>query len=78
LTSLFNSLHFEQTVTRERRAGFAAQAPLALRVIDVDHFKRCNDAYGRPAGDVRLRAVAGALCSGASATCSQGSAARSS
>lgn len=65
LTGLFNRRHFEDLVKREWRAGFTAQAPLVLMLIDVDHFKRYNDCYGHPAGDGCLRAVAEALRSGA-------------
>jgi diguanylate cyclase (GGDEF)-like protein/PAS domain S-box-containing protein len=33
-------------------------APMALLMIDVDHFKRYNDRYGHQAGDLALRTVA--------------------
>ena len=40
-----------------RRSG----APLALVMVDVDHFKIINDTYGHPAGDEVLRKVASRL-----------------
>jgi len=37
------------------------QRPLAVAMIDLDHFKRINDRHGHPMGDVILRRVARAI-----------------
>lgn len=45
--------HFEHALARVVRSG----APLSLLAIDIDHFKRVNDAHGHPAGDEVLIAM---------------------
>lgn len=61
LTGLGNHRAFHERlaeeVARARRHGRA----LALALVDVDHFKRSNDAYGHEEGDRRLTEVAAAL-----------------
>lgn len=61
LTGIYNRraiLEFaEAELQRAQRHG----APVALTLIDVDHFKLTNDLNGHLAGDAVLRAVAGVL-----------------
>ncbi len=59
LTGLFNR-HFMQ-IALERELSRAARRKdiLAVCMLDVDHFKRFNDAHGHAAGDAVLKAIAG-------------------
>ncbi len=61
LTGLANRRRFDEALAQEWRAGQRHRRPLALVLIDIDHFKRYNDHYGHPAGDECLRQVAQAL-----------------
>jgi diguanylate cyclase (GGDEF)-like protein len=61
LSSLANRRAFDEALGLEWRRAARAQAPLALVLADVDHFKSYNDALGHPAGDACLRRVGQAL-----------------
>lgn len=61
LTGLANRRQFDLTLTSEFDRAMREQRPIALLMIDVDYFKRYNDTYGHPAGDICLRRVANQL-----------------
>jgi diguanylate cyclase (GGDEF)-like protein len=58
LTNLFNRHFMEIALERELHRAARRHVPLAVMMLDVDHFKMFNDTYGHEAGDVVLRAVA--------------------
>ncbi|MGE8467488.1 sensor domain-containing diguanylate cyclase [Pseudomonas putida] len=58
LTGLANRRCFDQTLAEEHLRARRNGTPLALLMIDIDHFKRYNDTYGHPAGDACLQQVA--------------------
>jgi diguanylate cyclase (GGDEF)-like protein len=61
LTGLFNRRHMEESLERELIRGRRSRIPLAALMIDIDHFKRFNDAFGHAAADVALRDTATAI-----------------
>jgi diguanylate cyclase (GGDEF)-like protein len=64
LTSLYNHRHFHERLALEVERSQRNGLPLALFMIDVDHFKKYNDRNGHPAGDEVLRQVARLLADG--------------
>ncbi|AVO52785.1 diguanylate cyclase [Ectopseudomonas mendocina] len=61
LTGLYNRRHFDQQLQSDWRRLRRLGAPLALLMLDIDHFKAYNDALGHLAGDDALRRVSSAL-----------------
>lgn len=61
LTGAFNRRRFDEALEVEWRRARRSGEPLALVMIDVDHFKLYNDAYGHQAGDDCLRQIAMAM-----------------
>lgn len=58
LTGLANRRRFNEVIAREWRRTARTGTPLGLLLIDADHFKRLNDAFGHARGDLVLRMLA--------------------
>jgi len=61
LTGLANRRRFDGYLAEQLAVATRHRRPLALLIVDVDHFKAYNDHYGHPAGDACLKRVAVAL-----------------
>jgi diguanylate cyclase (GGDEF)-like protein len=61
LTGTLNRRGFDDRLMAELTGASRADEPLSVLMLDVDHFKRYNDKFGHPAGDVALRQAAQAL-----------------
>lgn len=58
LTRLYNRRYLMETLGREFQRAIRKKENLSLVLLDIDHFKNINDAYGHQEGDVVLTAVA--------------------
>jgi diguanylate cyclase (GGDEF)-like protein len=61
LTGLDNRRSMEEMAEREMRWAAQNGAPLALLMVDADHFKQLNDTWGHSLGDRALQAIGSAL-----------------
>lgn len=62
-TGLLNAAAWQDAAGAEITRAVRARLPLAMILLDVDHFKVVNDTHGHLAGDQVLRAVAGIITS---------------
>ena len=58
LTGLGNHRAFQEEMERQWAGAVRHNQPLALAIVDLDDFKRINDARGHAVGDVLLRHAA--------------------
>lgn len=61
LTELANRRSFFEQAEAEVQRAHRYGHPLALQMLDIDHFKSINDHFGHAAGDEVLRRIAGVL-----------------
>ncbi|WP_158545120.1 ligand-binding sensor domain-containing diguanylate cyclase [Dyella monticola] len=62
LTGLINRSHVLDTLNQAVVHAQASGEPLAVALLDLDHFKRINDEFGHLAGDQVLIEAAARLC----------------
>jgi len=55
LTGIYNRRRFETVFSSEFKRATRYKLPLSCMVIDIDHFKKVNDALGHQEGDTVLK-----------------------
>jgi diguanylate cyclase (GGDEF)-like protein len=68
VTGVHNRGFFDDVLRVQLAAARRGGAPVAVLLVDVDHFKRINDTYGHSEGDRALRVIAQALARAARAS----------
>ena len=57
LTDLYNHRYFQELIDSELSRALRYRRPLSLIMFDIDHFKKINDSYGHPIGDIVLKTI---------------------
>jgi len=57
LTGLYNRRYMQEFLERELHSARRRHGPVSVMMLDLDHFKRYNDAFGHSAGDRALATV---------------------
>jgi len=58
LTGLYNRRFMEEELDRQIQEMTRLGRPMAVALLDLDHFRSCNQAHGHLAGDLVLRSMA--------------------
>lgn len=58
MTGLFIHHYFQERLIEEIKRSERTGTPLTLLMADLDHFKKINDTYGHPQGDIILKGIA--------------------
>ena len=64
LTGLLNRRSFMDLSSKEETRARRHGDPFSVLMLDIDHFKKINDTYGHPVGDLAIKALA-TVCSNA-------------
>ena len=65
LSGLWNRRGLDELFNREIARAVRNQSPLAVAIVDIDHFKLINDTYGHATGDTAIKLVAELLVASA-------------
>ncbi len=57
LTGLYNHRFFQEELDKELERSKRYEREFSLIIFDIDHFKKINDTYGHPVGDIVLSAI---------------------